>query len=126
MREYSPDDRSLPEKVTEPGASPERPEPSVLESVLRQTLSGEQEWLSQAELDALRSLVARHRGEPFALQPHGVELVATLLRDRLLAVGTSSAVVAEVAREVATSLSEVTELWLRVEKLWRDLAETSA
>ena len=71
-------------------------------------------------------LVARHRGEPFALQPHGVELVATLLRDRLLAAGTNSALVAEVAREVATSLSEVTEVWQRVERLWRDLAETSA
>jgi hypothetical protein len=125
MREYSSENRPQPENSTESREAAQPPDPSVLESVLRQTLTSDDEPLTAAEMEALREVSRRHAGQPFALDPHGVAIVETLLSARLLASGVTADVSAEVAREVATSLSEVPEVWGRVEQLWRRLSGTS-
>ena len=124
MGESSSDDTPQPDETIERHADPPSPDPSVLESVLRQTLAKHDEPLSAAQLDALRSLARSHSGKPFALDPQGVELVAALLNEQFAASSISVAVMADVSREVATSLSEVPDVWRRLEELWRNLGGT--
>jgi hypothetical protein len=102
------------------------PDASILESVLRETLAGDAEPLTETTMVDLRRLARRYAGESFALDPHGVELVMTLLRDRMAGHRIGPEALAEVSREVATSLFEVPEIWQRAERLWRNLGETSS
>lgn len=124
--EFGPDNHRPAEPMSETKAPPEAPDASVLETILRQTLSSDKEPLSEETMASLRQLARRYAGQPFNLEPQGVELVSTLLRDRLLDRRISSDAFAEVSREVATSLFEVPEVWQRAERLWRNLSETSS
>jgi hypothetical protein len=89
-------------------------------------LSRADEPLTAAQMEALRQVVQRHVGEPFALEPHGVELVRTLLSDGWGAGRIHAGVLADVAREVARSLAEAPEVWRRVEQLWQRLGGVPA
>jgi hypothetical protein len=121
MREYSADDSGRSRESIESQSEQPAPDPSVLESVLRQTLTSADEPLTADELAALQRVVAQFPGEPFALEPHGVALVEALLKMRLLTSGVTREVLADVSREVAGSLAEVPDVWQRVANLWRKL-----
>lgn len=122
--EFRRDEHQAAEPVT-PTDGHAVPDASILESVLRETLAGDAEPISDQTMSELRRLARRYAGAPLSLDPHGVELVMTLLRDRLADRRMGPEALAEVSREVATSLFEVPEVWQRAERLWRNLGETS-
>jgi hypothetical protein len=124
--DFQPDDPRAAESESEAKVPAESPDASVLESVVRQTLASDAEPLSADTMEALRDVARRYAGQPFGLEPQGVELVATLIGDRLLGREISHDVLNEVSRDVATSLSEAPEVWQRVEQLWQKLGETSS
>jgi hypothetical protein len=124
--DFRGDEHRAAEPISQSNGAREAPDASILESVLRETLSGDAEPLSDETMEGLRRLARRYAGQPFELEPQGVALVTTLLRDRLVGPRMGPEALAEVSREVATSLFEAPEIWQRAEQLWRDLGATSS
>jgi hypothetical protein len=124
--DFRGDEHRAAEPISQSNGAREAPDASILESVLRETLSGDAEPLSDETMEGLRRLARRYAGQPFELEPQGVALVTTLLHDRLVGQRIGPEALAEVSREVATSLFEAPEIWQRAEQLWRDLGATSS
>ncbi len=109
-----------PEEVSGSGQVTDR---ALLEKVLNSTLAlcSSDEPLDEASRSALDRLVARHRGEPFSLEPVAVELVAVALRTQFATGSNSSKLWRELPVQVARTLCEDPPSRARLEAFWRRL-----
>jgi hypothetical protein len=106
----------------------ERDARALLEHVIQQTLvtPSPADSATPDDLAALREVVNRHRGEPFAVDPIGVELVQAMLRSYFETWCRSPEPWLGLARKVARSLCDDPVLHERTRKLWRRLGESAS
>jgi hypothetical protein len=120
--EHSGADR---QPTTREGASGSRPglDRALLEEVLRKTLAicSSDEPLDEDSNNALKSVVARHAGEPFSFDPVAIQLVAAVLRVQFAAGSNSSGIWGELPIRVARTLYDDPPSRERLETFWRRL-----
>ncbi|MBX3411205.1 MAG: hypothetical protein KF708_00705 [Pirellulales bacterium] len=101
------------------------PDPQLLESVLRETLSSgaSGQPLVPEEWQALRDVVQRHRGAPFSRNPVVSDLIAALLRERLTGWKLAEAAQREITGLIADTLYEDAASRDRLRAMWENLAQ---
>lgn len=97
---------------------------ALLEEVLEQTLASQalRQNLSN-DLRVLYDVADRHRGQPFALYPIGVELVQAILRAPFRKLFSAEESLNAIAAQVARTLCEHPPSCARLESLWQRLGE---
>jgi hypothetical protein len=97
----------------------------LLDEVLKQTLVSRDEQTRERleSLDELLEVARRRRGEPFALDPIGIELVETVLRTPFRALLASDDQWHEMTGQIARTLCEDPVAYDRLSTLWRRLGE---
>lgn len=102
-----------------------QPDPALLEAVMQQTLamSGGADDESARDLGALRSVVERHRGRPFALEPIAVELIGAILHERLNDWGLAPAARQAMTHQIAETIYDDPVTRGRFQALWTRLSE---
>lgn len=96
----------------------------LLEQVLRQTLNGAApKALDPSDLEALRGVARRHRGEPLVLEPTTVELIHAVLCAHFPKPFASGASGKAMSAEIAQTLFEDPTSRRRLEALWKQLTE---
>lgn len=100
-------------------------DPALLEAVLQQTLamSGAADDATARDLGALRLVVERHRGRPFALEPVAVDLIDALLHDKLDEGKLTPAARRTMVEQIAQSIYEDPVTHGRFQALWTRLSE---
>lgn len=97
----------------------------LLDEVLQQTLVSRDEETRQRleSLDELLEVARRRRGEAFALDPIGIELVQTVLRTPFRALMAGDDQWQEMTAQIARTLCEDPVAYDRLNNLWRRLGE---
>ncbi len=125
--DFSPQESGRQPPASSQGVSPPKQvtDPALLESVLQQTLSicSSDEPLDPGSRRALEEVAARHRGEPFSVEPVAVELVAAVLHSQGKASSNSADAWRSVAFQVARTLCEDPTSRGRLETFWGRLCE---
>jgi len=114
-------DPSLPEREKVPGRE-------ALESLLDRALrdAGGAGQGIPLDVEALRAVAARHREEPFALEPMAVEMVSAVLRSWFKGWNPSAEAFGGMSREIARTLYEDPAGRERLRRLWNHLVGTGA
>jgi hypothetical protein len=97
----------------------------LLDEVLKQTLVSRDDQTRERleSFDELLEIARRRRGEAFALDPIGIELVQTVLRTPFRALLASEDQWHEMTEQVARTLCEDPVAYDRLNTLWRRLGE---
>ena len=108
-----------------PKAASSLPDPHLLETVLRETLSGGApgQPLAPEDWQALRVVVNRHRGAPFSRTPVVTDLVGALLRDRLTSWKLAESAQLEITSLIADTLYEDVASRERLRVMWEQLCQ---
>jgi len=101
------------------------PDPQLLETVLRETLSlgGSGQPLAPEDWQALSVVVNRHRQVPFSRTPVVTDLVGALLRDRLTSWQLAESAQFEITSLIADTLYEDAASRERLRTLWERLCQ---
>jgi hypothetical protein len=97
----------------------------LLDEVLKQTLVSRDEQTRERleSLEELLEVARRRRGEAFALDPIGIELVQTVLRTPFRALLAGDEQWQEMTGQIARTLCEDPVAYDRLNTLWRRLGE---
>jgi hypothetical protein len=113
---------------TAPGDSVSAEASSLLEKVLRQTLSQQPpaEPLTAEDEEALRAVARRYQGQDLVAQPITAELIEALLRDDLAAIAKAPQWRARITGQIAETLWEDPASHNRLQVLWDRLGRDEA
>ena len=121
---------NLPENVSasESARTPSLYGSGLLRKVLQHTteLGNADEPLSRREVEALRGVVNRHRGQPLAVEPVARELVDAMLVSLLPSAGNGAETRRAVAGQVAQTLLDDQTGSARLAAIWKRLCEEEA
>jgi hypothetical protein len=118
-----PKDRRAQEPAQQP--TPESaPDRAMMEEVLKRTLSESANSIDPAERDALLTVVRRHRGEAFEIDPVAVDLVEALLRFEFKNPISSAEVWRRMCYEIAKTLFDDPVARQRMQGIWTALCNT--
>src|SRR5262245_53786459 len=115
------DRRHEPDQQSSPQTAPDR---AMLEEVLKRTLSESVNSLDPIERDALLTIVRRHRGEEFEIDPVAVDLVDVLLKLEFKNPIGSADVWRRMCYEIARTLFDDPVARQRMHSIWTALCDT--
>jgi hypothetical protein len=118
-----PKDRRPNEAAQDP-APQTAPDRAMMEEVLKRTLRESANSLDPTERDALLTVVRRHRGEPFEIDPVAVDLVEVLLRCEFKNPISSAEVWRRMCYEVAKTLFDDPVARQRMQGIWTALCNS--
>lgn len=115
-------------EAPDPAAAEEGAAPQFLQQVMSQTLAGygSTRELSPKVYAALLEVARRHPGEPLALDPVAIELVAACLQVQLPAIAARESLSRRMYSWVAGSLLDDPAARQRLAELWARLGEALA
>jgi hypothetical protein len=119
----SPKDRPPPDAAQD-AAQQAAPDRAMMEEVLKRTLSESASSLDATERDALLTVVRRHRGEAFDVDPVAVDLVEVLLRCEFKNPVCSTELWRRMCYEIAKTLFDDPVARQRMQGIWTALCNS--
>jgi hypothetical protein len=97
----------------------------LLERVLEQTLAriNEGQLFEEPDMNALKEVARRHRGQPLSLEPVALELVKAALRPQLGALADTPGVYEKLSLQVARMLIDDPIAYDRLQGFWNRLSQ---
>jgi hypothetical protein len=122
---FNPDDAAGQVPSQPRQAEREKPEGSLLEKVLQETLLGGEGSPDEPLLAALGEVARRHKGQPLSLDPVLVDLIEAIVRINLGQSAVKDAQLGLMPRQIAETLWNDLPSRDRLERFWTRLGEAA-